>query len=93
MKTRPHFFCGVAEGVAVGLAPALGLAAADGAAAGSASEGAGDGCAVAGRSVTTERGPVIPGKEKIKAKNMKITAATIVAFSKGFCAPRGPNAV
>ncbi len=56
-------------------------------------DGEGVGVAVSTGAVTTERPPVIPGKEKIIANNIKMTAAVIVAFSKGFCAPRGPKAV
>ena len=64
--------------------------AADGAAAGTEAAGEGVG---AGASPTTELPPERPGKEKIKANSINKTAATIVAFSSGFCAPRGPNAV
>jgi len=34
-----------------------------------------------------------PGREKRRAKTIKSIAAMIVAFSRGFCAPRGPKAV
>jgi hypothetical protein len=44
-------------------------------------------------SLTTELGELNPGMEKISANTIKIMAATTVAFSSGFCAPRGPNAV
>jgi hypothetical protein len=44
-------------------------------------------------SLTTELGSLNPGREKISAINIKMIAATTVAFSSGFCAPRGPNAV
>ena len=44
-------------------------------------------------SLTTELGELIPGMEKTSAKIIKRIAATTVAFSSGFCAPRGPNAV
>src|ERR1043166_9960499 len=100
----PYFCVGEAEGdaaglvaglvVAVGLADAAGLAVVDGAAAGSAKPpGDGDGCTTPGLSLTTERGPVTPGREKSKASSIKSAAATAVAFSNGFCAPRGPKAV
>lgn len=80
--------------VAVGLADAAGLAVVDGAAAGKAKPpGDGDGRVRPDLSVTTERGPVTPGKEKTKASNINSAAATAVAFSNGFCAPRGPKAV
>jgi hypothetical protein len=55
--------------------------------------GEGDGCVGAAPSRTTELGPLNPGSEKSKARNMKIIAAMTVAFSRGFCAPRGPKAV
>ena len=44
-------------------------------------------------SLTTELGALYPGIEKISASIIKMIAATTVAFSSGFCAPRGPNAV
>jgi hypothetical protein len=97
----PYFFAGDGEAFAVGLADAVGdgltLGAAVGetlgAAAGSAVAGEGDGVAVAPESLTTDRGPVMPGNEKISASSIKTIAAMIVAFSSGFCAPRGPKAV
>lgn len=44
---------------------------------------AGDGVAVEEPSSTTDSVP-IPGSEKSSARNMKIIAATTVAFSSGF---------
>ena len=91
--------------LAAGLAAALELAlgtteaeAAGDAAAGDAegkvvAAGADAGVAVSTGSFTTELPPVTPGNEKIKASNIKITADAMVAFSNGFCAPRGPKAV
>jgi hypothetical protein len=80
------------EGEAVGEAapPGAGLADAAGEAPGLA---VGEGCVVAPPSRTTELGELNPGKEKSSARNIKMSAATTVAFSSGFCAPRGPNAV
>ena len=76
-----------AAGVAVGLTLAAGDAA-------GLAAGDGDGWAVpAAPSRTTEFGLLNPGKEKSSAINIKIIAATTVAFSSGFCAPRGPKAV
>jgi len=88
----------VSAPLAAGLTEAAGLAAAAGEAVGDA-EGAaagldaGDGWAAGAEpSLTTEYVPN-PGSEKISARSMKIIAALTVAFSSGFCAPRGPNAV
>ncbi len=53
----------------------------------------GEGWVVAPPSRTTELDSLNPGNEKSSARNMKMSAATTVAFSSGFCAPRGPNAV
>ncbi|MEP7272841.1 MAG: hypothetical protein ABI882_15175 [Acidobacteriota bacterium] len=74
----------VAEVPGDGLAPGL---------AATLAAGDGDGNAADGLSLTTELGPLNPGRENTSARNMKIAAETIVAFSSGFCAPRGPNAV
>lgn len=88
--------------MAAGVALAAGLAegATEGEAVGAvagateaAAEGDGDGDEDAGTSFTTERGPVTPGSENSSASNIKIPAEIIVAFSSGFCAPRGPKAV
>jgi hypothetical protein len=88
-----------------GVGEATGLDEADGEAAGSApptgetegeAAGLGDGegwVVAAPPSRTTELGPITPCSEKSSARNIKIAAATIVAFSSGFCAPRGPKAV
>jgi hypothetical protein len=79
----------VADGEAAGSAPPAGDA--EGEAAGL---GEGEGwVAAAPLSRTTELGSNTPGSEKSSAKNIKIAAAIIVAFSSGFCAPRGPKAV
>ena len=85
------FFAGLATGEAAALAEAVGEASGEVVAAGADAVGAGVG--VATGSPTIERPPVTPGKENPKANSMKAMAATIVAFSKGFCAPRGPKAV
>ncbi len=79
-----------AAGEAAGLALAFGEASgvAEGAVAGLL---AGTG-ACGEPSLTTELVPK-PGSEKSSARNMKMIAAITVAFSSGFCAPRGPNAV
>ncbi len=80
-----HCYCGEAEGAAgAGLVAGLGEAA--------GSDKPGVGCAASTGSVTTERGPITPGSEKINASNINRAAATIVAFSRGFCGPRGPKA-
>jgi hypothetical protein len=83
LKRTCHYFAGEA----VGLAEAAGLAAAAGEADGLtvgavAGFDAGVGCGDAPSS-TTERVP-IPGSEKSSARNIKIAAATTVAFSSGF---------
>jgi hypothetical protein len=93
---------GEGEVVAAGFAPAFGLAAGLAAAAGLAlasglAEAAGEGEAASagvgeGGARTTEFVPN-PGSENNNARNIKIPAAMIVAFSSGFCAPRGPKAV
>jgi hypothetical protein len=41
----------------------------------------------------TERVPVTPGSESVKAINIKAAAAPIVTFDKILAVPRGPNAV
>ena len=99
------FFAGLAAGEAAALAEAAGEADAAGeaeasgeaagevAAAGADATGEGVGVEVSTGSATTVRPPVTPGKENNNANTMKVIAATMVAFSKGFCAPRGPNAV
>ena len=83
LKRTCHYFAGEAAGLAetAGLAAAVGEAAglAVGAAAGFE---AGVGCGDAPSSIT-ERVP-IPGSSKISASNIKIIAATTVAFSSGF---------
>lgn len=80
---------GEADALAAGEADAAGEVAA----AGADAVGEGVGVAVSTGSPTTELPPVTPGKEKINANSIKMIAATMVAFSKGFCAPRGPKAV
>jgi hypothetical protein len=58
---------------------------------------AGDGEAVGACSGTpdckTERVPVIAGRERIKANNMKPAAAPMVIFDRRVCVPLGPKAV
>jgi hypothetical protein len=97
LKRTCNYFAGEAAGLgeASGLAAAAGEVAGDAAGlAGGAAAGAetGVGVGVAEPSSTTEWVP-IPGSEKISARSIKSTAATTVAFSSGFWAPRGPNAV
>ncbi len=108
LRKQRHFFAGDAAGEALaageavvvaplaGLAEAAGLAAGDAAGdAGGAAAGfaAGEGCFIGDApSLTTDEVPK-PGMEKSRARNMKIIAATTVAFSSGFWAPRGPKAV
>ena len=63
-----------------------------------ASEAAGDGCAGAGVAsgavdCKTDREPVMPGKESIRAISMKAAAAPMVTFDKILAVPRGPKAV
>ena len=97
-----HFFAGEAEadGEAVALASGdeAGLVEAAGDAAGlplaageAAGLTAGTGGEVTGPLLTTVLTPN-PGIEKSKARNIKIAAKTTVAFSSGFCGPRGPKA-
>jgi hypothetical protein len=79
--------CDYFAGEDAGLGEAAGLAAAEGEAAGlavgaAAGFEAGVGCGAAPSSIT-ERVP-IPGSSKISARNIKIIAATTVAFSSGF---------
>ena len=106
LNLRFYFLAGavLAAGLAAALELALGATAAEAtgdAAAGDAegkvvaagADAAGAGVAVSTGSFTTELPPVTPGNEKIKASNIKITADAMVAFSNGFCAPRGPKAV
>ena len=42
---------------------------------------------------STERVPVTPGKESVKAISINAAAAPIVTFDKILAVPRGPNAV
>ena len=60
-----------------------------------AGDACGTGVGVASGAVDckTERVPVTPGKESIKAINMKLAAAPIVIFANTLAVPRGPNAV
>jgi hypothetical protein len=79
-------------GEAVGLAEAAGLGEASGVGEGSVAGFDGAEGGGAPPSLTTDFVPM-PGIENISARNIKINAATTVAFSSGFCAPRGPKAV
>jgi hypothetical protein len=94
-----YFFSGDATGEAAGFDGADGEAAGSAPPAGelegeAAGLAEGEGCVVAAPpSRTTELGPNTPCNEKSNASSIKITAAIIVAFSSGFCAPRGPKAV
>jgi hypothetical protein len=60
---------------------------------------AGEGCCggavvgSAGASCRTERVPVSPGKDSIRATNMKRAAAPMVILASSVCVPRGPKAV
>ena len=78
--------CGEASGLAETLALGDGLTA-------TLAAGAGVGIVAPDLSLTTDDGPLNPGNENNRASSMKIAADTIVAFSRGFCAPRGPKAV
>jgi hypothetical protein len=40
----------------------------------------------------TERVPVMPGSDSVKAINMNAAAAPIVTFARTLAVPRGPNA-
>jgi hypothetical protein len=86
-------FAGLAASEAAGNPDAAGEAAGEVATAGTDAMGEGVGVGVSTGSPTTERPPVTPGNEKINASSINKIAATIVAFSSGFCAPRGPKAV
>ena len=60
---------------------------------------AGEGCCCgagvgsAGASCKTERVPVSPGKDSIRATSMKRAAAPMVILASSVCVPRGPKAV
>ena len=82
--------CGEPDASDEGLTLVAGLAAG---LAATLAAGAGVGIVAPERSLTTDDGPLKPGSENSSASTMKIVAETIVAFSSGFCAPRGPNAV
>ena len=99
------FAAGLGDALAppgAGLADAAALAPAAGEAAGLAlAAGETDGLAAgagvgtveaAAPSRTTDFGPLKPGKEKSSAISINVMAAITVAFSSGFCAPRGPKA-
>jgi hypothetical protein len=90
-----YFFSGDATGEAAGLDVADGEAAGSAPPAGEAAGlGEGEGWVAAPPlSRTTELGSNTPGSEKSSARSINIPAATTVAFSSGFCAPRGPKAV
>jgi hypothetical protein len=95
---QPYFFSGDATGEAAGFDGAGGEAAGSAPPAGepegeAAGLAEGEGWVAAPLSRTTELGSNTPGSENSSARNIKIAAATIVAFSSGFCAPRGPKAV
>ncbi len=87
LKRTRRYFAGEAVGLAAAAGEAAGLAAAVGEAAGltvGAAAGLEAGVGVAeGDSSTTDSVP-IPGSEKSSARNIKIIAATTVAFSSGF---------
>lgn len=85
-----NHFCG-ASGEAVIVTEGTGEAAGAALAAGEAC-GTGVGMA-SGADCKTERVPVTPGKESIKAISMKLAAAPMVIFAKTLAVPRGPNAV
>ena len=86
------YFCGV-PGDAVMVTEGLGDTA--GVAAGvSVADGDATGVAVASSSVDckTERVPVMPGRESVKAISINDAAATMVTFANTLAVPRGPNA-
>jgi hypothetical protein len=63
-----------------------------------AGDAAGEAAGVAGVSssptdCSTERWPVMPGRESAMATSMKRAAAPIVIFARMDCVPRGPKAV
>ncbi len=94
-QTCRYFFAGeavgeaLATGDAAGLALVAGVALATGVAEGTAAGAGID--AGAAPPLTTVLTPN-PGSENRSAKNMNIPASTAVAFSSGFCGPRGPKA-
>ena len=73
---------------------AAGDAAGEAAAGVSVAAGDGNGVDVASMSpdCKTERVPVMPGSDSVKAINMNAAAAPIVIFAKTLAVPRGPNA-
>ena len=93
--TGQGFFCGEVDGDATGCAvgDTTGEAVTEGTAAAALAAGDGNGKGAAGRSLTTDEGLLIPGRANTSARNMKIAAEITVAFSSGFCSPRGPKAV
>jgi hypothetical protein len=98
ISSRDYFFSGDATGEAAGFDGVDGEAAGSAPPAGgtegeAAGLGEGEGWVAAPLSRTTELGSNTPGSEKSSARNIKSAAATTVAFSSGFCAPRGPKAV
>ena len=91
MPMRSNYYF---AGEAVVVADAAGDAA--GEAAAGVSVATGDGCGVGVVSISpdckTERVPVTPGNESVKAINMNAAAAPIVIFASTLAVPRGPNA-
>jgi hypothetical protein len=89
---RYNYFCGAGDAVIV--TDAAGDAAGDAAA--GVSVATGDGCGVGVTSTSpdckTERVPVTPGSESVKAISMNAAAAPIVTFANTLAVPRGPKA-
>jgi hypothetical protein len=86
------YCCGAGEAVIV--TDAVGDAA--GEAAAGVSVATGDGCGVGADSTSpdckTDRVPVTPGSERVKAISIKAAAAPIVTFANTLAVPRGPKA-
>ena len=85
-----HYCAGDAVVVAEAAGEAVGEAAAG------LSVATGDGCGVGAVSMSpdckTDRVPVTPGSESVKAINIKAAAAPIVILASTLAVPRGPNA-
>jgi len=109
LHTRLSYLLFFASGLAFGFSGAFGFVpgaceslAGDAFEAGEVVAGAvpveGEGCGVgeatgSGADCKTERVPVTPGNESVRAISMKAAAAPIVTFAKRLAVPRGPNAV
>lgn len=92
-KLAAYFLAGEAEGLVSGDDAGLAVVTGDALATGEA-EGTAAGAGVdvgAAPPLTTVLTPN-PGSEKRRAKSINNAARTAVAFSRGFCGPRGPKA-